>query len=79
MKFKKFKTMAKAAVTFKNKLEEDFEAFKEAEDKNLEQNIREAKKHYKTIAQNLQEMNENGSYPEMTNMILSIQRSKQAA
>lgn len=79
LKFKKFKQMARAAVTMKKDLEDDFEQFKEAEEKKFQESCENAKKHIENLVANLKEKMENGSYPEMTNMLLSIKRSEQLA
>ena len=67
--------MARAAVTLKNNLEDEFDQFKEAEEKKYTESCRKANEHMEELIGSLKEKMETGSYPEMTNMLLSIQRS----
>lgn len=67
--------MARAAVTLKNNLEDEFEVFREAEEKKFTESCKKANEHMEDLISSLKEKMETGSYPEMTNMLLSIQRS----
>lgn len=79
MKFKKFKQMARAAVQFKKEEEDKFETYKHEAEQKFQESCEQAKAHIEGIIGKLRDAMENGSYPEMTNMLLSIQRSNQLA
>ena len=73
----KYKLIAQNAISVKNRLNKEFEAFQQDVEAKMQQNFETANTHSQQIADKLKEHMENGTYTEMANLVQSVYKSKQ--